>query len=424
MEGNPDLNVIDGGGNTVLHHAAQAAHMDLVKFCMDHGSNPAIRNSMGKTAYDVCKSDNIRQYLLPLQFKHEYPKAANANLPAGITPTLDPNAYKAPLAPPPAMMGVVYSSASPTSASRSGLNTNVFRPIQADGFGSSVGNAALTAKYGNTIDVKKTAPPPHEMKAQPTTQNVNAPTYSAGVNPYANGRYTTYDVHTNAPGAVLAPSVAKAPTVSRPKFTVFNPTQNVVQQSGGFNGSGSTGAPTPPGSFGAPSAGLNGASTFSGGAPLHSNTPAYSSVSTPPFNGPASDSNGSAPNSYGAAINSFGSAPNLNGLEPNSFGLATNSNGAAPYSNRAPPLNNSAPNSFGAEPNGAAPPSSPLKPFSNGPLVMSDAPAPSAVPQTAASAFESVPNDTLSERLETVNLSDDEDEGEPIDMSATASAVQ
>lgn len=222
-----DVNVLCPRDNTPLHFAAAQGHLELVKYLVEKGANPALRNKSGRTPYDLAKRDNIRQYLLPLQFRHEDPKQAVANLPPGITPSVDPNAPKIALPPPPTV-GVVYSptraagtAAAPVRSKKT--DASVYRPIQADGFGSSVGNAALTAKFGNTIEVKKTAPPPGATgQAEAAPVNV----YSAGVNPYAQGRYTTYDVHTNSGQAVMNNpgnvSPPKGPGQAN-KFTVFNP---------------------------------------------------------------------------------------------------------------------------------------------------------------------------------------------------------
>lgn len=229
---NIDVNMLGLRDNTPLHFASAQGHLDTVKCLIDSGSNPALRNQSGKTAYDVASKDTIRQYLLPLQFKHEDPKVAKLSLPAGITPTADPDAPKPVLAPPPTC-GMVYSPPPASGSTKSGRNATVFRPIQADGFGSSVGNAELTAKYGNTSAVKTTAPPPRldaniSLPTEETPTNVNR--YSAGVNPYAQGRYTSYDVHTNTGSAVGMPKNGGAKAVSPPKFTVFKPNAAATPQ--------------------------------------------------------------------------------------------------------------------------------------------------------------------------------------------------
>ncbi|KAF1782949.1 P-loop containing nucleoside triphosphate hydrolase [Phytophthora cactorum] len=68
-----------------------------------------------------------------------------------------------------------------------------YRPIQADGFGSSVGNEELTAKFGNKREIKVTAPPPSMMvPPAPASADSGVPEAAAaappapGGNPYAS----------------------------------------------------------------------------------------------------------------------------------------------------------------------------------------------------------------------------------------------
>ena len=59
----PDLQ-----GNTPLHYAAKYGHPDLCKVLIDRGSFAGIKNNQGQTAYDLCGSPSVRQYLQPEQF--------------------------------------------------------------------------------------------------------------------------------------------------------------------------------------------------------------------------------------------------------------------------------------------------------------------------------------------------------------------
>ncbi|POM74313.1 Pfs, NACHT and Ankyrin domain containing hypothetical protein, partial [Phytophthora palmivora] len=98
---NVDVNALCPRQNAPLHYAAAQSREDAVKFLVNHGANPALRNRNGRTPYDVAKGDNIRQYLLPLQFRHEDPAQAASMLPPGITPSVDPMAPRPVIAPPP-----------------------------------------------------------------------------------------------------------------------------------------------------------------------------------------------------------------------------------------------------------------------------------------------------------------------------------
>lgn len=255
LERNIDVNTTCPRGNSPLHYAAAQSHEEAVKFLVNHGANPALRNRQGRTAYDVAKGDRIRQYLLPLQFRHEDPAQAAAMLPPGITPSTDPMAPRPVIAPPPVsgeyagsmppppMGGMggpppqhshLYVASTHSAIPRAGAQSKFikrgeYRPIQADGFGSSVGNEELTAKYGNTKEVKVTAPPPafaHQPAQAPVSGGSDGlaapPPAVDGSNPYsampranqppAMGGYPGY-------GAAAPQAAPRGP----PQFKIFNP---------------------------------------------------------------------------------------------------------------------------------------------------------------------------------------------------------
>jgi hypothetical protein len=238
---NIDVNVEGPRGNTPLHFAASQGHFELVKLLVNRGANPAIRNKTGKTAYDIAKGDNTRQYLLPLQFRHEDPAQAAAYLPPGITPTVDPLAPKPDLAPPPLAPQFggppppqappahhLYAASTHSAIPRPGQSkiSRESRPIQADGFGSSVGNAELTAKFGNTREIKVTAPPPISPDAQSNTAAISpdGPIVPPGANPFSAKTQlsTSPPPSVSPPGSFGAPSgagLARGP----PQFKIFNP---------------------------------------------------------------------------------------------------------------------------------------------------------------------------------------------------------
>ncbi|OWZ16358.1 hypothetical protein PHMEG_0009864 [Phytophthora megakarya] len=252
---NVDVNALCPRQNSPLHYAAAQSRDDAVKYLVNHGANPAQRNRNGRTPYDVAKGDNIRQYLLPLQFRHEDPTQAASMLPPGITPSVDPLAPRPVIAPPPtsgdysAMQGPpmgmpqqqtpqnnLYAAATHNAIPRGGpsrfARPKDYRPIQADGFGSSVGNEELTAKFGNKREIKVTAPPPSAMMPPaPTSTDIGVAAECAalspsgpGVNPYASS-YTNKPRTSSGGYPGYAPPNAGVGAAARgpPQFKIFNP---------------------------------------------------------------------------------------------------------------------------------------------------------------------------------------------------------
>ena len=187
-----EIGVPGRGGNTALHFAASQGHEAMVRLLVEKGANAACKNQRGKTAYDSTEHTNIRQFLLPLQFQNEGAEvkaAALASLPAGVEADGMEQEAKPLPPPPPTGPSVMYGTAASVHD----------RPIQADGFGTSVGNAELSAKYGNTSELSHpvqasglTAPPSMPAPSAPSGAGAPAPSiYTPGArNPYlAQGRY-------------------------------------------------------------------------------------------------------------------------------------------------------------------------------------------------------------------------------------------
>ncbi|KAJ0406901.1 hypothetical protein P43SY_001752 [Pythium insidiosum] len=183
------------------------------------------------------------------------PNEAKSMLPPGITPSIDPLAPRPDIAPPP-LAGAIYNptgpappqapfnplyaapthSAIPRGPAATRITRGEYRPIQADGFGTSVGNEELTAKYGNTREVKVTAPPPVlggapgpapvPAAGPPAAPSEGANPYSAMGRsapspsaPYARGPYPGF-----APGGATPPqSAGGAAPRGPPQFKIFNP---------------------------------------------------------------------------------------------------------------------------------------------------------------------------------------------------------
>ncbi|RLN98431.1 hypothetical protein BBJ28_00023875, partial [Nothophytophthora sp. Chile5] len=125
----------------------------------------------------------------------------------------------------------LYAAATHSAIPRGGqsrFTRKDYRPIQADGFGSSVGNEALTAKFGNTREIKITAPPPSSMvPAAPTSVDSGMPEAppSAGVNPYASTYAAKPRTSSSASGGYpgYAPPNGGAVARGPPQFKIFNP---------------------------------------------------------------------------------------------------------------------------------------------------------------------------------------------------------
>ncbi|KDO19391.1 hypothetical protein SPRG_15132 [Saprolegnia parasitica CBS 223.65] len=97
----------------------------------------------------------------------------------GLTGFHDPTMPQAAIAPPPTSMpamGGGYPDAPMANDPARGLvRAADTQPIVADGFGSSVGNAELTAFYGNTVSINQAVPPPPVMSGPPAHQMTAAP---------------------------------------------------------------------------------------------------------------------------------------------------------------------------------------------------------------------------------------------------------
>jgi len=183
-----DVAVPGRRGSTALHFAASQGHEAMVRLLVDNGANAACKDKGGKTAYDATEHTKIRQFLLPLQFQRESKAdkaAALTSLPPGVEVDGDEREVKPLPPPPPTGPAVMYGAAA----------TAHDRPIQADGFGTSVGNAELSAKYGNTDTAHTThgapAAPPSMPNATSGAAAAAASVYTPGAsNPYlARGRY-------------------------------------------------------------------------------------------------------------------------------------------------------------------------------------------------------------------------------------------
>ncbi|KAH9117844.1 hypothetical protein LEN26_012412 [Aphanomyces euteiches] len=245
LERGADISALGPRDNTPLHLACAQGHLEMAKLLVAKGANVAQRNKSNKTSYDVATGDTLRQWLLPLQFQHEDPNDRAAAIQQAQSMGISgfETGYVAPPPPPPPPAGAGnYYGAAPAPAydphaalyappthsaiprhlaSQNRRDPSVFRPIQADGFGSTVGNPELSAKYGNHVSVAQTAPPPTLAGPPPTS-------YAAA-----------------APAPVAPPVAAHQPP---PQFKIFNPRAAAASHSTGFGAPPHQAPPSPTGS--------------------------------------------------------------------------------------------------------------------------------------------------------------------------------
>ncbi|GAB5032970.1 Hypothetical protein NocV09_01101600 [Nannochloropsis oceanica] len=225
----------DRYGNSTLHAAAKGGKIETVKFLVAQGVDVSRRNTYRQTAYDVAESHVVRQYLLPLQLRSE-PEPAMGSLASVHNPDVIRDYSNLP--PPPTAMS--YSAQAPPlpqgmqpqqqqqQPQQGQRKAPVFdRPIAADGFHCSVGNAELEAKYGHVKKDIQMAPPPvsgsglpqdpqqqQQQQQQQQHQRATAnPTQYSAFAAYGGRpppRYVTYNATDNT-SAPFIPSSAPPP---------------------------------------------------------------------------------------------------------------------------------------------------------------------------------------------------------------------
>ena len=236
------------GGNTCCHLAAMNGHAAVVDVLIERGASPGAKNLRGQNVFDVANGLQLRQTLMTLVLAEEQ-RNGTAPVIAGVTRDMTAEQARLKnLPPPPTSFGPV-----PTTTASAGLNaqpqhqqqqqfmhpqpgfpsnmqqfsspsiqpplpsssypqarafppqqTLSSRPIQPDGFVTTVGNPNLAAKYGNQTQ-SRLAPDStvNNMNQEPPSQQAwTPPTISNAPQINANARYVV-----NTPGFnVLPPS--------------------------------------------------------------------------------------------------------------------------------------------------------------------------------------------------------------------------
>lgn len=234
---------LDLAGNGALHHAASSDARnatDVVKFLVERGAGVTLKNSEGRTPYDVSSNATVRQYLLPLQLQRETQACLDSGgegLPMGIDLGGNRVANAPALAPPP----IFPTSGAPVSSAASGaypppafpasvapISSGAYPPtafaampppplsgarriIKADGFHSSASDVDLQQKYGHVKQAPSSELPPPPSFAMPGR---------GGQMPA--GKYLAYDAvadRAHLPETRAAPAHAPPPV----NFNVFNP---------------------------------------------------------------------------------------------------------------------------------------------------------------------------------------------------------
>ncbi|KAL3941593.1 MAG: hypothetical protein SGBAC_004067 [Bacillariaceae sp.] len=311
----PGINIeqVDMIGNTPLHHACISSDVRalevvqlLVKEC---GANVLAKNSQGQAPYDLASSNNVRQFLLPIQLQKETQIALDnggQGLPPGIdlgglrinnsnmapppmsfgggsapraqstsmyppTPLRnDPNRIaSAPATMPPNMNATAASNTAGGYSLKGSSSAAIFSSkYTADGFHSSSSDVNLQQKYGHATDVRQqvTAPPPSSGNAASLSSLSEGAPASGNLggdpinNPFSRGsvlpkkRYVSYGPTATQPAAPTAPydQYAPAPVAPAAAYSTFAP-GNAAAQAPATTFAATPSQPVAPNSTGAPS---------------------------------------------------------------------------------------------------------------------------------------------------------------------------
>jgi hypothetical protein len=222
------------GGNTCCHLAAMNGHAAVVDMLIQRGASPGVKNSKGQNVFDVAQGLQLRQTLMTLVLAEEQ-RNGTAPVIAGVTRDMTQEQVRLKnLPPPPTSFGVPPSSGGCPAAQMSTPPTlsspgqaypgaqggppmmtqqprpqYSSRPIQPDGFVTTVGNPNLAAKYGNQTQSR--------LVAEGTSSNdPNAMTPGAG----NNAPWTPPTIQTAPPVNASARYV-----VNTPGFNVLPPSR-------------------------------------------------------------------------------------------------------------------------------------------------------------------------------------------------------
>uniref|UniRef100_A0A7S3KVZ5 Uncharacterized protein n=1 Tax=Amphora coffeiformis TaxID=265554 RepID=A0A7S3KVZ5_9STRA len=209
------LDMLDSGGNTVLHCAASCAQpvgLDLVKVLVQEmGANVCAKNYQGQTPYDVASLNNIRQFLLPIQLQQET-REAIANGGTGLPPGIDMGGLKIQNAPPPPVPGAMGGGPPPPQ---------VGHPPQ--------GMTSPMAQGGPSS--------PYPQPPNPFGQSITTPSTSQGPSPYPQPPYSGSAPMINqsvtsqqATAAALAPPPPAAQMMGSPPNQTAPPAPGQQQQ--------------------------------------------------------------------------------------------------------------------------------------------------------------------------------------------------
>ena len=134
-----NIQVEDFVGNTPMHYAALSTNNDGLELCKilvkEFGASVMAKNRNGQTPYDLATSNNIRQYLLPIQLQAETQYALD-NGGVGLPPGIDLGGLRVKnlaMPPPPTQFGAPPNSAPPSMyvapPTLSGATPNI-QPLQ------------------------------------------------------------------------------------------------------------------------------------------------------------------------------------------------------------------------------------------------------------------------------------------------------
>ncbi|CAJ1953390.1 unnamed protein product [Cylindrotheca closterium] len=343
----PGINIeqVDMIGNTPLHHACASSDMralEVVQFLVNEcGANVLAKNSQGQTPYDLASSNNVRQFLLPIQLQKETQIALD-NGGQGLPPGIDLGGLRinnSNIAPPPMSFGgaepraqstrmypptplpvdpnriasapaTMVPNTNTTAASntaggyslRGSSSAAIFSSkYSADGFHSSSSDVNLQQKYGHATGVRQqvTAPPPSSGNAA-SLSSLSETTPASGNlggdpmnNPFSRGsalpkqRYVSFGPTATQPPVPPYDQFAPATAAPAVPYSTFAPGNTPAQVS----------APAAP------------ATPSQTGAPNSANVPSTPYMPPPPYQTQNYDSPSKQPGFVSPAAATYGGSP-------------------------------------------------------------------------------------------------------------------
>jgi len=216
------FDTVTRGGNTCCHLAAINGHSDVVNCLIRRGASPGVKNFKRENVFDVAQGLQLRQTLMTLVLEEEQ-RTGTAPVIAGATRDMTRHQERLKNLPPPP---TTFSGLSPmpTEPTAAAYAPSYSRPVQPDGFVTTVGNPNLAAKYGNQTQSRLAEPGQSVLNSPPAW---SPPTYHLAPVVPNSSRYVV-----NTPGVSVLPPTRPGPNQTSfraptgpyaNKVNVFNP---------------------------------------------------------------------------------------------------------------------------------------------------------------------------------------------------------